>query len=131
MNEPQGNIVAKESLLSEIHLVLPEGIHSRLKGKARNMRCSLEEAALRILDRALEDRKSEPQDDLEEIVRQIKSIPPNPESIRSARGDLEEALSALPEEPDFDFAQWERQWDEMEEEMRRTDALDDMAEGCR
>ena len=54
----------------------------------------------------------------EDVVAKIQAIPPNPHSIRLARGSLAEALRTAPEDPDFDLATWEREWAEVEAEIK-------------
>jgi len=57
---------------------------------------------------------------LEEVVNEIKSSGQNPANIQPASGLLAEHLTNCPEIPDpsFDITTWNREWDEIEAEMK-------------
>lgn len=106
---------------------LPQELENRLKREADARALPAEELALVILDHALEE-ETEPT--LEEVVAKIKALPPNPDSIQYPTGSLEDYLRNAPLEPtDFDAEQWEKEWAEIEAEMKRIDREDDIAEG--
>lgn len=48
--------------------------------------------------------------DLDNVVARIQALPPNPSAIHPPTASLAEALQSLPDDPDFDLAEWERQW---------------------
>lgn len=54
----------------------------------------------------------------EEVVAKIQATPLNPRSIRPGQGSLAEALHSAPEDPNFDLATWEREWAEVEAEIK-------------
>lgn len=66
---------------------------------------------------------------LEKLVAQIQDMPPNPASVRPAQGPLLEALRAGPNDPDFDQEAWEREWANVEAEMKAITRANDIAEG--
>ena len=58
---------------------------------------------------------------LTKIIKEIKHSPQNPANIQAASGLLAEHLASSPETPDplFDVAAWNRQWADIEAEMKR------------
>lgn len=116
-------------------ITLPEDLEKRLKREATAHDLSLEEYALGLLDNALEQAASPTREEqeqlptLEEVVANIRALPPNPNSIRLATGSLAEALGNAPSDPDFDLAQWTRDWGAVESDMNRATVADDKAEG--
>lgn len=56
---------------------------------------------------------------LEELVSLIRQLPPNPDTLQLPTISLEEALAALPTDPNFDREAWEAEWHAVEAEMRR------------
>ena len=106
---------------------LPQELEERLRRKADARALRAEDLALDILAHGLEE---EIEPTLEAVVARIKSLPPNPDSIHPATGTLEEYLnSALPEPTDFDVDQWEKEWAEVEAEMKTITRENDIAEG--
>ena len=67
---------------------------------------------------------------LEEVINEIKSLPQNPASVQAASGLLAEHLMNSPEIPDpsFDVAQWNREWDEVEAEMKKLEFAEQITE---
>ena len=127
-------------------ITLPEKMAERIQRKAEESHLSAEEIAVDLLQGALDDEAtlqaepsngyrpiSEPDDDFptpEEVVAKIKALgPTDPRYIRPATGSLAEALRSIPHDPDFDFATWERQWAEIEAEMKAITRANDIAEG--
>lgn len=105
---------------------LPQELETKLKREATARELSPEEYALNLLDDALE-QESFPTP--KEVVAKIKALPPNPASIRRATGSLADALRNAPHDPDFDLAQWQKDWDAAEAEMKRITRENDIAEG--
>ena len=65
-----------------------------------------------------------------QLVERIKATPPVPGSFHPATGSLAEALAASPPpDPDFDSEAWNRDWAKIEDEIRRINREDDIAEG--
>lgn len=77
------------------------------------------------------DRLSELFDlSLEQLVERIRSTPPDPAMIRHATGSLKEALeNSPPPDSDFDIDEWNRQWAEVEREMKEVTRANSAAEG--
>ncbi len=71
---------------------------------------------LEILGEALEKEEIFPS--LEEVVAKIQATPPNPHSLRPAKGSLADALRNAPEDPHFNLAEWNEKWSEVEAEMK-------------
>lgn len=67
---------------------------------------------------------------LEDIIKEIKNSPQNPANIQAATGLLAEHLMNSPEipDPDFDIAKWNREWDQVEEEMKKLELAEQIAE---
>ena len=84
-----------------ITITLPAEVEKGLQAKAEAQQVSLDELIVDILVQAVETEPDEDFPSLEEVVAEIKATPPNPASIRPARGSLAEALANSPEDPDF------------------------------
>lgn len=89
----------------------------------------MEEVTLDILSAALGRASSSPTP--EDVVAQIKAKSPNSRSLRSSQGSLVAALRVAPDDPDFDLAQWNREWAVVEGEMKAVTRANDVAEGRR
>ena len=107
-----------------IHLT--DELESKLNREAKNRRRSPEQVIIDILTNALED---DPIPAVADVVARIKAIPPNPAMITLPQGSLSEALRHGPTDPAFDLDAWERDWAMAEEELKRVNLLDDIAEG--
>jgi hypothetical protein len=66
---------------------------------------------------------------LEEAVELIRSTPPNHTQIRPATINLADVLQAAPSDPTFDLESWQRQWSEVEAELKSLTRANDVAEG--
>lgn len=113
-----------------ITITLPDDLVTKLKSRADNQNLPLADLAINILTAALEsDAEANDDPTPEEVVAQIKAIPPNPAAIRPATGSLAEALQNAPRDPDFDLDAWTKQWAAVEAEMKAITQANDMAEG--
>lgn len=67
---------------------------------------------------------------LEEIIKKIKSSPQNPANVQPASGLLAKHLASSPEIPDpsFDVAEWNREWDKVEAEMKMMEIAEQKSE---
>ena len=112
-------------------IALPDELTTRLQAKAESQQQSLETLVVDILSEAVDQAEEEwPPYTLEELVERIKSTPPVPGSFHPATGSLAEALAASPPpDPDFDSEAWNREWAKIEDEIRRINREDDIAEG--
>ena len=70
---------------------------------------------LKILEDAL---ALEPELELEDVVARIKALSPNPNSIRPATESLQALLESAPDDPEFDWAEWQAGWTAVEAEMK-------------
>jgi plasmid stability protein len=108
-------------------ITLPEPLTLALKQRAAQEHRPPVDLALKLLADALEEEEDFPT--LEEIVAQIKATPPDPTAIHPAQGSLADALASLPKDPDFDVVAWQREWNELEAEMKARDRADAIQEG--
>jgi hypothetical protein len=67
----------------------------------------------------------------DEAVEHIRTTPANPSQIRSPTVNLAELLQAAPSDPGFDLESWQRQWSEVEAELKSLTHVNDDAEGRR
>jgi hypothetical protein len=65
----------------------------------------------------------------EEVVARIKALPKDPRNIRPATASLKELLENAPDDPDFNLAEWEKEWALIEQEMKATTRANSKAEG--
>jgi len=65
----------------------------------------------------------------EEVVEFIRTTPANATQIRSATESLAELLRTAPSDPTFDLESWQRQWSEVEQELKSLTRANDVAEG--
>jgi hypothetical protein len=98
-----------------ITITLENNVLAGLQQKAQRQHVTVEELAVKILAAAVEE--SEPMTP-EEVVARIKANPPNPAMIRPATGSLADLLRSAPEDPDFNLAEWERNWATVEREIK-------------
>ncbi len=110
-----------------ITITLPNDIVTPLKRQADAVPLPGENVVLDILGIALETEDTFPTP--ETVVAKIKATPPNPQSIRPARGSLAEALWDGPEAPHFNLARWNQEWAHVEAEMKAMTRANDIAEG--
>jgi hypothetical protein len=107
-------------------ITLPNHLAEQLQRKAEEEKLTAEEVAIDLLEDALEEIWWPTPED---VVAKIKAMPPEPSAIRPAEGSLAEALRRLPPDPEFDLAEWERQWAEVESEMKMMTRVNEIAEG--
>lgn len=131
-------------------ITLPEKIAEQLQRKAKERHLSAVEVAIDLLENALDEQAdfhpalangktliAATDDEVEtisptpeEVVAKIKALgPSDPRNIRPATGSLAQALRSIPSDPDFDFEEWNRQWAEVEAEMKAITRANDIAEG--
>lgn len=117
-------------------ITFPEPLATRLQKHSTLLQRPVAEVASTLLEVALPDTATAATDfpfTLEQVVVRIQATPPNPAMIRPAKASLGEYLAQSiaaedPYEP-FDQAEWNRQWDAVEAEMKARDRADDLAEG--
>lgn len=66
---------------------------------------------------------------LEEAAELIRATPVNHTQIRPATVNLSDMLRAAPADPTFDLESWQRQWAEVEAELKSLARANDVAEG--
>jgi hypothetical protein len=67
----------------------------------------------------------------EEAAGLIRKTPANPAQIRPAALNLADVLQAAPCDPTFDPESWQRQWSEVEAELKSLTHANEVAEGRR
>jgi hypothetical protein len=107
-------------------IIIPEHLVDQLQRQAEEQQIPAETMAIELLEKALEE-KFWPT--VEEVVAKIKATPPDPNAIRPAEGSLADALRSLTPNPEFNLAEWERQWAAVEAEMKQITHTNDIAEG--
>jgi hypothetical protein len=65
----------------------------------------------------------------EEAVDFIRTTPANPTQIRPATVNLADVLQAAPSDPTFNWENWQRQWSEVDAELKSLTRANDVAEG--
>ena len=109
-----------------ITITMPDEIGVQLERKAKKERLSIEELALKLLQRVLQTDETFPS--LEDVVAQIQAAPPNPHSLRPAKGSLTDALRDSPTDPDFDLETWNQEWATVQAEMKAITRANSMTE---
>jgi hypothetical protein len=109
-----------------ITITLDDNLTAQLAQRARMNQVSVEQVAISILTAAVQESES---DKLQEVVKRIQTMPPNDSLVRSAKGNLAEALRAGPSDPGFDLEAWQRQWSGVEAELKAISRANDLAEG--
>jgi hypothetical protein len=112
-----------------ITITLPAELEENLQAKAEAQQRPLADLIVDILSDVVESEGEDHTPDLEEVVAEIRALPPNPAAVRLATASLAELLENAPEDPTFDLARWTRQWQMIEAEMKARDRADDIAEG--
>ncbi len=109
-----------------LSIQLTDELENKLNREAKIRKLSPEQVVVDILAGALENDLIPT---VAEVVALIKATPPNPAMITPPQGSLADALRHGPTDPDFDLDTWERDWAIAEEELKRINLLDDIAEG--
>ena len=112
---------------------LPDDLSRLLRKRARRQHLSLEQYVIDALreisvDTSLALDKPQAMSELEELVKRIGSMPTNPSAITEPGGWLAEVLAAQPEDPTFVLDEWERDWSDVERELRRIEMEDALAD---
>ena len=108
-------------------ITLPENLEAQLQQQAAAQHRSVEAVALDILREALDTTMPVPT--VEDVVAKIKATSPNLHNVRPASGSPASVLRCMPDNMDFDLAQWNADWAAVEAEMRAMTGSDDLAEG--
>jgi len=109
-----------------ITITLDDGLFAELTDRAKKQQLSVEQLVIRILTEAM--AASEPVTPREAVAR-VQATPLNPAQVRLATADLADLLHAAPDDPCFDLESWERQWSDVEAEMKAITRANDIAEG--
>jgi plasmid stability protein len=107
-------------------IALEDDLVTELKDRAKQQHLSVEQLVIRILTEAMASSESVT---AREAVARVQAAPSNPAQVRPATADLAELLHAAPDDPCFDLENWERQWSDIEAEMKAIVRANDIAEG--
>jgi hypothetical protein len=107
-----------------ITLALDDNLAAALETRAGKQRLTLEQFALNILAEAVEE--SEPITPTE-VVAKIRGTTSS--IAEAATAGLAEALRNSPDDAQFDWDEWTRQWANIEDELKATAQANDVAEG--
>ncbi|MEW5987633.1 MAG: hypothetical protein AB1791_13455 [Chloroflexota bacterium] len=108
-------------------IILPDELASALQMKAERRHSRLNEFVVEILSDTINWQK-ESYPTIEEVVAETKALPPNPAMISWASDSLAEWLRNTPDDEPFDPAEWQREWDQVETEMKAIEAADMLAD---
>lgn len=103
-----------------------ETLEHKVKTEAKKRQRSPEDLIIDIVAKAFEEDFVS---SVAEVVARIKATPPNPAMVTPSQGSLAEVLRNNPIDPDFDLEAWNQEWAVAEEELKRINLLDDLAEG--
>lgn len=111
-----------------VTITLTDPLAEQLRIRATRQHLQLEEFVFTLLKNALQPAN---QDILtpEDVVAKIKATPRTLKNIRPATDSLLEALRHAPDYPDFELEAWEKQWSDIEWEMKAITRANDIAEG--
>jgi hypothetical protein len=111
-------------------ITLPDRLAEQLQQQATARHSSVEALVIEYVEAALGDEITEEEESLEALVARIKALPPNPQSIIPAQGNLAEVLRSLEAiEDDVDIEAEGAALRAAEEELRAINRADDIAEG--
>jgi plasmid stability protein len=111
-----------------VTITLTDPLAEQLRIRAKRQHLQVEELVFTILKNALQPANQNVLTP-EEVVAKIKATPPTPKNIRPATGSLLEALRNAPDYPDFDLETWEKEWADVEREMKAVTRANALAEG--
>jgi hypothetical protein len=111
-------------------ITLPDRLVRQLQQQASAQQSSIEALVIAYIEAALTDEAADEEASLEVLVERIKAIPPNPQSIIPAQGNLAEVLRALEAvEEEVDIETESMALRAAEEELRLINHADEIAEG--
>ena len=131
----------------QITLTVSEPIAARLQRQAAQLNVSLDDLALKFFSDGLvaepvaglspgaaqNGQRDDGVSSLQEVVARIQATPPNPAAIvlpTQTIAEMEAVWQAnAANDSDIAPAEWDRLWAEFEQELKRSDRADDIAEG--
>ena len=110
-----------------ITITLDDDLLAKLTRSANRQRLTVEQIAISILTTAVQDTESITP---HQAVASIPGTMANLSQVRLAQGSLADALRvAPPSDPSFDLESWNRQWSDVEAELKAITRANDVAEG--
>ncbi len=127
----------------QITLTLPDPVVTQLERQAVQLNLSLDDLALKLFSTALFSEpvaatpiignRAQAVSSLAALVATIQATPPNPAMIVPPSQTMQEVVAywqANPaQESDIAPNEWDRLWADFEQELKRTDHIDAIAEG--
>ena len=110
-------------------VTLPDDLTEKLRERASTQNQSLDEFVAASLQQFLEDQEDWPSP--EEVVARIRATPPDPSAFHPATESLLDYLRATRKSPPENLADWDREWDKIEAEMKSITKANDQTEGRR
>lgn len=104
-------------------ITLGDDLSARLQQQAEQQRVPAEQLAVDILENSLEMLS------LPEVVKQIQATPASSNPVAPATVSLAELLQAAPNDSEFNLADWNRRWAEIEAEQKAVLRANTLAEG--
>lgn len=112
-----------------LQISLPDELAGELTRRASQQRRTAQEIVIDLLNGLLGIEKTDEFETLEQVVARIQSLPHNPAALRPAQGSLADALRNAPTDESFDLKEWQKEWAEVETEIREMTVLDDIRDG--
>lgn len=113
-----------------VTITLTDPLAEQLSVRAKKQDLQVEEFVFNILNNALILTNRDVLNP-EEVVAKIKATTPDLKNIHPATDSLLEALRNAPDYPEFDLESWEKEWADVEREMKAVTRANDIAEGRR
>ncbi len=113
-----------------VKITVTDPLAEQLRVQARRQHLQLEDLVFSLLKSALQPLTQEVLSP-EEVVEKIKATPPSPRNFRPATDSLLEALCNAPDYADFNHETWEKEWADVERDIKAVVRANDIAEGRR
>ena len=108
-------------------ITLPDDVVRKLEARASVRKVSLDDLIARLLNDMLEREDASPA--LDQVIAEIKMTRPNPAIFHPATQSLADKLANSPADPTFDAPGWNREWAQVEAEMKAITRANNVAEG--
>jgi hypothetical protein len=108
-------------------ITLPDDVVRKLEARASVRKMSLDDLIAKLLNDMLERDDASPA--LGQVIAEIKMARPNPAVFHPATQSLADKLANSPADPTFDAQGWNREWAQVEAEMKAITRANNVAEG--
>jgi hypothetical protein len=107
-------------------ITLPDDVVRKLEARATVRKMSLDDLIAKLLNDMLERDDASPA--LDQVIAEIKMTRPNPAIFHPATQSLADKLANSPVDPAFAQG-WNREWEQIEAEMKAITRANNVAEG--